>query len=194
MKDEHTHAFSPNPPRTTADAVGEATGGLAGMAAGAAVGSLGGPLGAIIGALAGTVGGWWAGREVAEAVEHRAPERDVEFREHHVNEAVEADMPYSLVQPGYHLGYVAAWNPTYRARGFAVSEPELAQGWTEELAEEYGPWSAQLGRVQVGFERGSQAAEAAAERRDETLRGDPATRAANRAHDRVADEHERGPR
>lgn len=179
--------------RSTGETAGEAAGGLSGLTAGAALGSLAGPLGTMIGAVAGAVGGWWAVHAATAARTRLTPEQETVFRERHGKRPPEAPaFPYERARMAYQLGFLAGCNPRYAEEGFAAAERELRQGWTSGPEGHIGRWEDCRELVLVGFEFARQAPDT--EPRPEThgsgvepLHADPATDAANRVHDRIAE-------
>jgi hypothetical protein len=176
--------------RSGAETAGEAAGGLSGLTAGAALGSLAGSLGTIVGAVAGAVGGWWAVHAATTAHTRLTPEQEVALRQRHTRRAGDdAEVPWDRARSAYQLGFLAGCNPRYLAEGFAAAERELRHGWTSGVAAELGPWEHHRDLVHDGFEcaRQSVGARNAPGAGMEPLHSDPATEAANRAHDRVAE-------
>jgi hypothetical protein len=179
--------------RKTQIASGAASG-LGGAVAGAATGVIvGGPIGAAIGAIAGAAGGWWVGHASVVAGDWTDHD-EAYYREHHSSFEGPEDRTFEVSRPAYHLGHIASRNPDYRGRGFDDVEPELRLGWTDELRDVHGGWDSVRDRVRVGYERprGSTAQRSASVSAGiEPLHADPATGAANRTHDRLAER--RGP-
>ena len=160
--------------------VGEGVGGVGGIAAGAAIGSLAGPVGTFIGALAGAVGGWWAGKEVVEAASSSTDD-DPYYREHYESSTTRlADRTYDDVRPAYQLGHLAARNPDYQGRRFEEIEPELRQGWSNDLRAKHGDWSEVRSYASDAYTRGRTGSAGAADRTGDAMR-----RGANRVIDAV---------
>jgi hypothetical protein len=186
-------------PRGSGEKVGEAAGALSGLTAGGALGSLAGPLGTVIGALAGAVGGWWAVHAATEAHSRLTPERDAEFRARHERRAaIVPPVPFERARLAYQLGFIAGCNPRYVEEGFTAVEQEIRLGWTAGLQADAWRWDEYRELVHVGFEcaREAHAPEGRAEPAHgagiEPLHADPATEAANRVHDRVAERRRPG--
>jgi hypothetical protein len=182
------------PRHTTGEKAGEAAGGLSGLTAGAALGSLAGPLGAMIGAVAGAVGGWWAVHAATTAHTRLTPAQEVRFRERHDRRPADAvAIPFERARIAYQLGFLAGCNHHYVEGGFAAAERELRHGWTPDIESALGPWEVNRDLVREGFECAPETTDAPAEVSPppapgvEPLHADPATEAANRVHDRVAE-------
>jgi hypothetical protein len=176
--------------RSAAETAGEAAGGLSGLTAGAALGSLAGPLGTMVGAVAGAVGGWWAVHAATTAHTRLTPDQEAALREWHTRRSGDDPvLPWDRARSAYQLGFLAGCNPRYDAEGFAAAERELRHGWTPGVEAELGPWEHHRDLVHDGFEcaRQSVGARNAPGAGMEPLHSDPATEAANRAHDRVAE-------
>lgn len=144
-------------PETPAERRGEEAFGIGGAVAGAALGVVGGPLGIAIGGIAGAAGGWWAGRVAVDVANAITGEDDRLYREHYEHSGMApADRPYEGVRTAYFLGHVARHNPAYRGRKFEEVEPELARGWTPELARTHGEWERVRPFVEEGYLRREQ--------------------------------------
>ncbi|HSJ63579.1 MAG TPA: hypothetical protein VK922_06670 [Gemmatimonadaceae bacterium] len=181
------------------ETAGEAAGALSGLTAGGALGSLAGPLGTVIGAVAGAVGGWWAVHAATEAHTRLTPERESEFRERHARRPADVPpVPFERARLAYHLGFVAGCNPRYVEEGYAAAEQELRLGWAAGLESDIGRWDEYREFVRAGFEHAREAhepegrAEPAHGSGVEPLHADPATEAANRVHERLAERRRPG--
>lgn len=150
--------------------VGEAVGGVSGVVAGAAIGSAAGPIGTIIGGIAGAAGGWWAGRAVADATHKFTADDDSFYRERFENRPDRlVDRTYEDVRPAYQLGHIASMNPDYNGRSFEEIEPDLRQGWTNNIRAHHGDWSAVRPYAEEAYCRHtSVASREFANRRDDT--------------------------
>lgn len=139
---------------TTGEKVGEGVGGVSGVVVGAAIGSVGGPIGTVIGGIAGAVGGWWAGREIADAVQHYTPADDAFYRNHYESSDRRlADRSYEEVRPAYQLGHIAGQNPGYAGRPFDAVEPDLRRGWDSGTSEAHGTWDQVRGYARDAYTR-----------------------------------------
>lgn len=114
---------------STEEKVGESVGGLTGALAGAGFGSAAGPVGTILGGLAGAAGGWWAGEKVGRAIDEWTDEDELWARSHYES-LNDPDVPeYDVARVGYATGRIAARNPDYADRDYAVIERDLREGW-----------------------------------------------------------------
>jgi len=127
--------------------VGTASGGLTGAAIGAAVG---GPAGAAIGAVVGGVMGAFAGRGVAEAVNHT--EEGTYWREQHdKQEWAGADASYEHFEPAYRTGYEGVTK--YAGRQYHEIECDLARDYEKNDANPAIPWDRARPAVHAAWHR-----------------------------------------
>ena len=136
IKDKHDEA-------TAGKLAAEGVGGAAAGAAGAAIGAMAGPVGMIVGGLAGIVGGWWAGKAATESAKHYTTEDDRHYRDTYESSPSRlGDRSFDDVRPAYQVGHLAGKNPDYKGREWDAVEPDLQQGWTDEVRERHGEWDA----------------------------------------------------
>ena len=117
------------------ETVGESAGGLLGASAG----------------IAGAVGGWWAGRNIADAINVKD---DDAFRRHFNQVGNQlADLRYEDVRPAYLAGHLAGRNPDYAGRSFEEVESDLRCGWGTEIVRHCGEWPVIRRYARTAFDR-----------------------------------------
>jgi hypothetical protein len=142
---------APEKVKADTETVGETSGGFLGAVSGMSLGAIGGPVGLVLGGLAGALGGWWAGRGISDAI---TADDEADLRRHYTESPNHlVDRSYAEISAAYVAGHLAGRNPEYAGRSFEQIEPDLRQGWSDEVSEQCGEWPAVRGFARAAFER-----------------------------------------